>query len=220
MEQASQTPRRPRRDKRRERNRRQLIDATIELVAQGGSGALTVSRVSRAAGMEPPNFYAHFKSVEECEAAAAEELEQYLQRKLQPYSRVQTSHGLDEAQRWYAALLASWLEEPRWLRILLRARNEDSPIGRRMRGIVDRVRADTWKVLWELSVRRGMKGVTHAEIEMLADLCVGHFTTAFHALAEGRTRDVDAAAAAIARANRALIGAEFRRIAARAAPDG
>lgn len=214
MDRPSLSPRKPRNDKRRERNRRQLIDATLELVAHDGRAALSVSRISRKAGIDPPNFYAHFKSVEECEYAAAEALDSYLSRKLEPYTRVRAASDEESAGRAHAALLASWLEEPRWCRLMLNARYDDeSPIGERMRCIVENVRGDTRATLTERANKLGLLEAFGPTLELLVELCVGHFMTAFEALAEGRLTDVEAAGAAIARANRAIFLAEMRRLA-------
>jgi AcrR family transcriptional regulator len=213
MDQPTISPRKPRNDKRRERNRRQLIDATLELVAHEGRAALSVSRISRKAGIDPPNFYAHFKSVEECERAAAEALDFYLSRKLEPYARVRTSKEEGGAGCAHAALLASWLEEPRWCKLMLNARYDDeSPIGERMRCIVDNVRGDTRTTLSDIAGKVGLLGALEPTLELLVELCVGHFMTAFEALAEGRLTDVEAAGAAIARANRAIVMAELKRL--------
>ncbi|KAF0164612.1 MAG: hypothetical protein FD160_4088, partial [Caulobacteraceae bacterium] len=54
------------------------------------------------------------------------------------------------------------------------------------------------------------------DVEFLADLCVGQFMTAFEALAEGRATDIDRAALAVSRGNRAIVVAEIERRAAAA----
>jgi AcrR family transcriptional regulator len=214
MEPRAATRRKPRHDKRRERNRRQLIDATLELVAQEGRAALSISRISRAAGIEPPNFYAHFKSVDECERAAAEELQQYLSRKFEPYRKVRTSPSLDldKAARANAALLGSWLEEPRWCKLMLRARHDErSPIGAQMRTILEHVRRDALHVLTELTKDMEVQNEVGENLEPLAELCVGHFMTAFEALADGRFTDIEAAGRTVARASQAVVVAELKR---------
>jgi AcrR family transcriptional regulator len=213
MSESAPSSRKPRHDKRRERNRRQLIDATLVLVSQGGRAGLSVSRISRAAGIDPPNFYAHFKGVEECEQAAADELDRYLARKLEPYERLCSSSGEQAVGSALADLLANWLEEPRWCTLMLNARYyPQSSIGQRMRRIVDRVRSDTRQHVADIASGFGLLDSMQIELDMLAELCLGHFMTVFEALVEGRLQDVPAAGLAIARANQATILAELERV--------
>jgi AcrR family transcriptional regulator len=216
---ADSAGRRPRRDKRRERNRRNLVDAALELVAEGGPGALTAARIARAAGMDPSGFYAHFKNVEACEREAAQDLERYLRSHFAPYALVNKIQDDESGRAAYAALYRSWLAEPRWCKLMLRTRHhEASPIGRRMHAIVDDVRRDVCELLWKLVMSLRLRTWTRADVELLADLCVGQFMTAFEALVEGRLTDVDAAALAVTRANRVIVVAEIERRAKEARP--
>ena len=216
---APESGRRPRRDKRSERNRRKLVDAALELVAEGGPGALNPARVARAAGMDPSGFYAHFKNVEACEREAAQDLERYLRGHFEPYALVKKIHDEDSGRVAYAALYRSWLAEPRWCKLMLRTRHhEGSPIGRRMHAIVADVRGDVCELLWGLAISLGLRQWKRQDVEFLADLCVGQFMTAFEALAEGRITDVDRAALAVSRANRAIVIAEIQRRAGQPAP--
>lgn len=209
---AAEPGRRPRRDKRRERNRRKLVDAALELVAEGGPGAMNPARVARAAGMDPSGFYAHFKNAEECEREAAQDLERYLASHFEPYALVKRMHDEESGRVAFAALYRSWLAEPRWCKLMLRTRHhEASPIGRRMHAIVADVRGDVCEMLWRLAMSLGLRAWKRQDVEVLADLCVGQFMTGFEALAEGRTTDVDATALAVSRANRAIVIAEIER---------
>ena len=211
------TVRRPRRDPRRERNRRRLIDATLELMAEGGPGSLRPASVCRAAGMDPAAFYVHFKNIAECEHAAAAALDEYLERHLKPYAAIRGSQDDATAATAYAALYRSWLAEPRWCALMLRARqHRASPIGQKMRAISDLVRADVTELLWQLAMTERLQAWKRQDVELLAELCVGNFNTVFEALAEGRYQDVDAAALAVARANQAIILAEIQRVQAKA----
>lgn len=216
-EAALEPSRRPRRDKRREHNRRKLIDAALELVAEGGPGALNPARVARAAGMDPSGFYAHFKNAEECEHEAAQDLERYLEGHFEPYRLVKKMHDEASGAIAFAALYRSWLAEPRWCKLMLRTRHhEASPIGRRMHAIVADVRNDVCEMLWRLAMSLGLRAWKRQDVEFLADLCVGQFMTAFEALAEGRATDIDRAALAVSRGNRAIVVAEIERRAAAA----
>jgi AcrR family transcriptional regulator len=209
---ADRTGRRPRRDPRRERNRRRLIDATLELMAEGGPGSLRPASVCRAADMDPAAFYVHFKNIAECEQAAAAALDEYLERHLKAYAAVRGQSDDAMAATAYATLYRSWLAEPRWCALMLRARqHRASPIGQKMRAIVELVRADVTELLWQLAMTERVQAWKRKDVELLAELCVGTFMTVFEGLAEGRQQDVDAAALAVARANQAIILAEIQR---------
>jgi AcrR family transcriptional regulator len=204
--------RRPRRDSRRERNRKQLIDATLELVAREGSGALTVTRIARAAGMDPSGFYAHFKSAEECAQAAASEFDQFVGSLLKAYLDVRALKSQAEAALAVEQLLRAWLAEPRLSKLTLRARHEDSAFGDLARGILDEVRKDVRVLLWDLAVAAGAGGRHLDRISALAEVCVGHYMTLLEAVVHQRVLDVKLAGAAVARANIDVVVAELKRI--------
>jgi AcrR family transcriptional regulator len=204
--------RRSRRDGRRERNRKQLIVATLELAAQEGSGSLTVTRIARAAGMDPSGFYAHFKSAKECEQAAAAEFDRYIGSLAKPYLGLRAIYEQEVMARALAGLLRAWLAEPRWSTLLLRARYEESAFGELIRGILDGVRKDARAWLWDLAAGAGARGRHLEAIAALAELCVGNYMTGLESLAQGRVADIELVARAIAHANRTIVIGELKRI--------
>jgi AcrR family transcriptional regulator len=206
------TARRTRRDSRRERNRKQLIDATLELVAREGSGGLTATRIARAAGMDPSGFYAHFKSSKQCEQAAAAEFDRFVGSLLKPYLDVRALRDLKSSGVALEQLLYAWLAEPRWSRLMLRARYEESAFGDLTRGILEEVRKDVRVLLWDLAVASGAGGRHLDQIAALAEVCVGHYMTLLEAVVQQRVVDVKLAAATVARANTAAVVAELKRI--------
>ena len=205
--------RRARRDPRRERNRKQLIDATLELVSREGSGGLTVTRIARAAGMDPTGFYAHFKSSEECEQAAAAEFNRFVGSLLERYRQVRAFKDQQHSEHAIEQLMHAWLAEPRWSKLVLRARYEQSAFGDLTRGILDHVRRDVRVMLWEFAVGTGATGRQLDHMGPLADLCVGHYMTLLESIVQDRLTDVKLAAETVARANAAVVIAELRRIA-------
>lgn len=204
--------RRARRDSRRERNRRHLIDATLELVAREGSGGITATRISRAAGMDPSGFYAHFKSSKECEKAAAGEFDRFVASLLTPYLDLRVLRDRESTAAALEKLLLAWLAEPRWSRLMLRARYEDSAFGDHTRGILGEVRKDVREVLWDLAVAAGGTDRHLGRIAALAEFCIGTFMTLLEAIVQERVADVKLAAATLARANLAAIISELKRI--------
>lgn len=206
------TPRKARRDSRRERNRKQLIDATLDLVSREGSGGLTATRIARAAGMDPSGFYAHFKSSKQCEQAAASEFDQFVGSLLKPYIGVRGLRDREAASAALEKLIYAWLAEPRWSRLVLRARYEESAFGDLARGILDEVRKDVRVLLWDMAVAAGAGGRHLDPISALAEICVGHYMTLLEAVVQNRIVDVKLAADAVARANSAAVVAELKRI--------
>jgi AcrR family transcriptional regulator len=204
--------RRARRDSRRERNRRQLIDATLELVAREGSGGLTATRIARAAGMDPSGFYAHFKDSKQCEQAAAGEFDRFVGSLLKPYIDVRALRDRDKSAQALEQLLHAWLAEPRWSKLMLRARYEESPFGDLTRGILEEVRKDVRMLLWDFAVAAGAGGRHLDRIAALAEICVGHYMTLVEAVVQRRVPDTKVAAAAVARANIDVVVAELKRI--------
>jgi AcrR family transcriptional regulator len=205
--------RRTRRDPRRERNRKQLIDATLELVAREGTGALTVTRIARAAGMDPSGFYAHFKSAKEAEQLAAAEFDRFVGSLLQPYLQVRALRGTLEVREALEQLLRAWLAEPGLSKLMLRARFEDSSFGQHTRAILDEVRKDVRSSIWDMAVAAGARGRHLEPIAALTDVCVGHYMTLLESLVHGRIDDVKLAAKTIADANVAAVTDALRRIA-------
>ena len=162
--------------------------------------------------MDPSGFYAHFKSSKQCEQAAAAEFDQFVGSLLKPYLDVR---GLREFQQSGAALeqlLYAWLAEPRWSRLMLRARYEASAFGDLTRGILEEVRKDVRVLLWDLAVASGAGGRHLDQIAALAEICVGHYMTLLEAVVQHRIPDVKLAAAAVARANIAVVVATLKRI--------
>ena len=56
------------------KTRQRLIDSTLEIVRTEGPAGLTTGKIANAAGIQQPGFYAHFKNVDACLKAAADQL--------------------------------------------------------------------------------------------------------------------------------------------------
>jgi AcrR family transcriptional regulator len=189
-----------------------LIDATLELVSREGTGGLTATRIARAAGMDPSGFYAHFKSSKECEQAAAAEFDQFVGSLLKPYIDVRALRDRESSSAAFEHLMHAWLAEPRWSRLMLRARYEDSAFGDLTRGILEEVRKDVRLLLWELAVAAGAVERDREQIAVHAEICVGHYMTMLEAVVQGRVPDVKLAALTVARANAATVASVLRRV--------
>src|SRR5688500_5115251 len=58
----------------REATRERLVQAAIDLIRQGGVGAVSTVSVTQVAGFAQSSFYMHFANVDECLNAAAEQI--------------------------------------------------------------------------------------------------------------------------------------------------
>jgi AcrR family transcriptional regulator len=190
-----------------------LIDATLDLVSREGTGGLTATRIARAAGMDPSGFYAHFKSSKECEEAAAAEFDQFIGSLLEPYIDVRALRDRESSSVAFEKLMHAWLAEPRWSRLMLRARYEESAFGDLTRGILEEVRKDVRLLLWELAVAAGAAERDRELIAVHAEICVGHYMTMLEAVVQERVPDVKLAALTVARANAATVASVLRRVA-------
>ncbi|MFI5609164.1 TetR family transcriptional regulator [Amycolatopsis sp. NPDC051903] len=61
------------RQERKQRTRQALLDAALELLADGGFGSLSLREVTKRAGIVPTAFYRHFTSMDELGIALVEE---------------------------------------------------------------------------------------------------------------------------------------------------
>ncbi len=101
------------RPSKRERTRRQLLHATVEVIASRGVAGTTIQEIARVAGMAPGTVYNHFSTREEIFEALALALFTTLnERVVQSYQHIE-----DGAQRmsigmrrflWLAEVSAPW----------------------------------------------------------------------------------------------------------------
>jgi AcrR family transcriptional regulator len=208
--------RRPRRDKRRERNRRLLLQATFDLMVEGGSGALTPTRITRRAGMHKPAFYAHFADLDACQRALAEVMLQRFYEPRMKARREAMARDPTDAAGHYAwhleTLRGAQGEERAFYRVLPQIRAETGAIGACARTIVDQVRRDWIETLWDLAIRYGVGAAHLREVEALAVALVEMALTSLVRVAQGEITDVEAEAARLQRYDNAIITAELRRM--------
>jgi len=117
----------------------------MELFQQGGIIAVTTTSVTGAIGLTQSGFYQHFSSVEECLQEAAQQCGQRFRQFVVDHLRVAQSDSqnpLEAHVLHYRAVLQLCLDERPLAELLLRRRNENSPIGRTMKQLHDSMRAD------------------------------------------------------------------------------
>jgi AcrR family transcriptional regulator len=187
----SETPPR-RRDDRRERTRERLLSAAVEVLRREGLGALNVSRIAKDVGVHPSLFYAHFKNLDACVAAAAERVLQTLapvdrELRRELFRRAVTDRR--ELARFFQGAFDRWLEQRPFVELLLAHRLDRSPMGEALRPALSAIREEMTAELWDLSAQLRIDGKHIREAQALADLHLSHWLWALEMLIEGRAHD-------------------------------
>ena len=150
--QASPTKRkRVRRDRRRPITRQRIVDATRELVVEGGSGSLTKAAICARAEIDRSIIYDHFPDVDSCVRAAAEQLaDEMVERdgNLRHATEAAEHHGLARALHLSRSYLQAAVDTRQVSRMMLRCRHEDSALGQAVRDGFDRGNAQLAEDLW------------------------------------------------------------------------
>lgn len=210
-------PKRTRTDSRKVATRQRLVDATIDIIRSEGVGALTTGKIANAAGIQQPGFYAHFKNVDECLRAAADQLtasmlDAEVRMRRERSFAVDTRERLPEGIARMKFALGLWLENRRFTELFLRCRYDDSPIGASGREVLRRARELLTEDLLELAVKNGISTRYLRELELMAALLIASFANGIELLLNGQVRDVDTMATALARANYHYVRGELTRM--------
>ena len=189
------------REARRERTRERLLLATIAVIRREGVGAVSVSRVTREVGVHHSLFYSHFKSVDECLAAAARQVLDDLrlvdaELRSRFFREDVADHNALVAL--FEDMLGRWLEHRPLVELLLAHRLDRSSFGDVLRPALAYVREALAADLWLLATRLGLHDKHREEIGALADMQLSNWLWALESLIEGRLSDSRAAAELLA----------------------
>ena len=178
---------RPRRGTR-EGTRERLLQAAIELIRQGGIGAVSTVSVTQAAGFTQSSFYRHFRSVDECLIAAAEVVAAQVRSFIAEHRRESYARGENDH---FQAVLQLFVREREVSELLLRHRHDPSPLGRVLEQLHRQILDDLITDLWQLAQWAGI-GEEHRErVALQAEFILAGVMTAGEALLSGRVTDVD-----------------------------
>ncbi len=189
----------PRKRGTREQTRQRLLDATIDLIRREGLAVLSTVSITEQAGIVQSGFYAHFKNLDECLAAAAEQVvdrQRLVQSDFRSRAYAQLL-GVDDMVR-YESMRALWersldlmLEDRSFAELFLRFRRDASPLGKRVRKVFDQARADMARDMNEVAPRLGIGREFEPYTAFWGDLVLGMWLTATEALLDGsHDRDV------------------------------
>jgi len=174
--------------------RARLIQVTIELVRTEGLPALTTSRITRAAGIAQPGFYAHFKNVDDLVQIAILEVLEGMRIKIgdarrRAFARFEEYADLanmNATRAAYADGLGVFLEDPTFAELFLRYRRDPSLLGGMMRQAHAFVRQDITEDIWRSAQRFGFRPEHYVQVSMWAEQVLGLFLSAAEALLDKR----------------------------------
>lgn len=213
---------RPRHDLRRERNRQLLIDATLALVLEQGSGGLSMVAITERAGVHHPAFYSHFRNVDEClEAAfvhvsnAQHEQTMTLRDSLWQAGRPDFATELAVTEN----SLRTMLQYRQLYLLVLQCRHEQSRIGELAREDFERSAQEITEYVWRAALYFGAQAKHLREFEKLARYILEGISAAALEVLHGRAKDIHAVAERLTRYHWALVTAERERLGAKHSVD-
>ena len=180
-------PLRPRRGTR-EGTRQRLLHAAIELIREGGIGAVSTVSVTRAAGFTQSSFYRHFAGVDECLSEAAQivaaQVRAFIaEHRRQSFERGESGH--------YQAVLHLFVRERAFSQLWLRHRHDPSPLGQVLERLHHQILDDLIADLWKLAEWAGIEEKHYPSVALQAEFILASVMTAGENLLSGRVTDVD-----------------------------
>lgn len=204
--------------------RERILEATLLALRTHGIGALTPTVIARLASIRQPNFYAHFKNLDHCLAAAAEHIHaQFVDFNRDAFAHLHraVTEGRDfRAQnRAYHIELVRVLAEHRAIsELVFRHRNGTSAFARTLRRLDRQTVAKVREHLWEWASLAGVSARHIDDISLLAEIHVGNVATVMLSLFDGVVADPVAAGEALATNAEATTIATLKRLRAAEPP--
>jgi AcrR family transcriptional regulator len=186
--------REPGRRGRQGETRARLIQVTIDLVRTEGLSALTTSRITRAAGIAQPGFYAHFKNVDDLMRQAIGQVLNEMREKIRAARRrsferidsVENPANLETLRAAYEDGLSVFLSDPAFAELFLRYRRDPSLLGGYMRRAMDGVRSDITEDIWQRAQAAGVPAERFPEISFWAEQVLALYFVAAEGLLDKR----------------------------------
>jgi AcrR family transcriptional regulator len=174
--------------------RARLIQVTVDLLRQEGLHALTTGRITKAAGIAQPGFYAHFKNIDDLVRTAVSQVVEEMRQKIRAVRRRAFDHlrevrdiaNLQATRAVYADTLDVLLSDPGFAELFLRYRRDPSLLGGYMREAATRVREDISEDMWRNAQLVGFSPELQPLVSMWAEQILGLFFAAAEAVLDGR----------------------------------
>ena len=163
---------------------------------------LTTVSLTRAVGVSQPAFYAHFKSIEECEREVFRELGERLRRLHSKQRRTLLSgHGMDvdAITEHLESIIGDLLENAVWFEIELRRRHDTSAMGDVVRAVEAGAREELVVDLRKTMDALRVPGDRDAAALLQAELVLASVNVSVEALLARRQTDVSFVAQTLAK---------------------
>lgn len=184
-------PNAPGRRRPRSVTRAALLDKARELIRSGEP--LTTVSLTRAVGVTQPAFYAHFRSVEECEREVFREVGERLRRMHSKQRRTLLSgRGLDvdAITEHLESIIGDLIDNAIWFEIAERRRHDTSAMGDVVRGVEAGAREELAADLRETMNALRVPGNREAAALLQSELIQASVNVSVDALLSGRQTDM------------------------------
>ena len=176
--------------RRRSVTRAALLDKARELIRSGE--ALTTVSLTRAVGVSQPAFYAHFRSIDECEREVFREVGERMRRLHSKQRRTLLSgRGLDTdaITEHLENIIGDLIENAVWFEIQQRRRHDATAIGDVVRAVEAGAREELAADLRQTMNALRVPGDRDAAALLQAELVLASVNIAVEALLTGRQKD-------------------------------
>ena len=183
-----------------------------------GIGGANASAIARRAGIRQPNFYAHFKNVDDCLAAAAGHiLDQFQDFNREAFQELRdaVSRGGDYRAKnlaYHRELVETLMGEPQISELYFRHRQGTSAFAKALRTFDRESVARVFEHLWDWAMLLGLPAKYVDDVRLLAETQVGNVASVMLALLDGRIDDPARAGEALALQAEATTTATFRHL--------
>jgi len=169
-----------------------MLAAAIELIRAEGVAGVTVSRVTRAIGVDRSLFYSHFKTVDECLAEAAVHVVTALttvdsERRAELHLRY-----VNDREAMVLSVhrsLDRWMEQRPFVEMLVRLRLDPSSFGAAMRPMIAKLRHEFAAEVTMLAGKMGAPAQDEQRARLVADAVTSQWLWALECLCEDRSED-------------------------------
>ena len=194
--------------------RARLIQVTIELVRREGVAALTTSRITRAAGIAQPGFYAHFKNVDDivrhAVARVVEDIrEETKLARIRAFARYRDPNAdmLEAFRAAYRETIEVFLSDPTYAELLMRYRRDPSVLGGSMIGVMQGIREEFADEMWRAAQAAGFQEQHRPQVALWSEQTLALYFAGAEALLDGRQTDREAMYDSLARSSFAIMQA-------------
>lgn len=214
----SRSTREPGRRGKQGETRARLIQVTIDLVRAEGLTALTTSRITKAAGIAQPGFYAHFKNVEDLMRTAVSQVLDEMRLKIgdarrrafERFKTVEDVVNIEATRAAYDETLAVFLSDPTFAELFLRYRRDPSLLGGYMRQAMTNIREEITDDIWRTAQRVGFRQEHQDQVAFWAEQLIGLYFAAAEALLDERYEDRTMLVDSLTRSAYAMMRAQIR----------